>query len=133
MKRIAGCAGLVLFVVLAAGCGSEPAATDTPEPPPAKVSPDLLVGTWDYGMKYPSGDEIAMVRVMNADGSGLQYDKESGESAANRFTWKLSEDGKKLDLSFGEAMVSYFEVVEIAEGKHVLKNPHGIDETYTKR
>jgi hypothetical protein len=30
-------------------------------------------------------------------------------------------------------MVSHFEVVEVAEGRHVLKNPHGIDETCTKR
>ena len=100
---------LIVVAGILAGCGQEtppaPGKDEGPQKTPEELQ-KLLVGTWDYLMRYPSGDELPTVRVLNEDGTGNQYNKDAGPASKQDFTWKISEDGKTLKLAFSEIMVS---------------------------
>ena len=123
---------LCLLICMGAGCGErtpqEPAAG-----PGSEVSRALFVGTWDFVMKWPSGDEMAMVRVLKEDGTAEQFDKESGESSTGQLRWRLSDDKTALELLVHDMLVSRYEIIAAEEGRHVLKNAHGLEETCTRR
>ncbi len=132
----------IALAFLTVGCGSE-ASTDgdrsdagTPEQT-AGLQRDalkpLFVGTWDYAMRYPSGDEVQNVRRLDDDGTGSQWNKEAGEASTTDFRWEITEDGKTLKLHFSEIMISEYGIVRATATEHVLKNTHGLDETCIKR
>jgi len=122
----------IAFLLLLAGCGESPPGTGdggAADPAPA----EMLVGAWDYAMRYPSGDEVAMVRILSDDGSGRQYAKDAGEGSSQSFTWEVANGGKSLVLTFSETMRSTYGIVRLREDEHVLRNAHGLEETSARR
>ena len=118
--------GTLLVALAVAGCGGETQVappdpgTDTPPTRTAEEMVPLLVGTWDYGLAFASGDVVPCVREIDADGTGRQYAKETGIAGAQPFRWTLGSDGRTLTLTYGETPIVY-EIESMEPGKLSMK------------
>lgn len=137
-------AGVLLVLSLAlCGCGRGELERPGPEADPAPAGPalsaqqakELLAGTWDYGLKYQSGDVVPCVRVFQADGSGYQYAKEAGEAGKQSFRWELAADVKTLTLAYSATMTVEYAIEKLEPGTLVMtaQADMAFPEEHTKR
>lgn len=87
----------------AAGPAAAPAASTTKSPA------ELIVGTWEYDLKYRSGDVVPCIRIFEKDGTGRQYAVDAGELGAQKFKWTILKDGKAMNLAYGDSALTSLE------------------------
>ena len=114
---------VLLLLGLVACDGSSPEAPPTPDEGEGGGPSvgESLVGTWDYGMRYRSGDVVAMVRVFEGDGTGSQYTRDAGPETAQTFRWTVGEDGGTVTLVFGGATTVVYDIEERSDRTLTLK------------